>query len=101
MEISDNKFDNGMEQILKILRELLKLTKAKNRLNGETILDNQDICQMFNLSTRSLQRYRNSGELPFIRIAGKPFYIESEVRTFLETRKQNKPPDESSNPSKE
>ncbi|MFV0587982.1 helix-turn-helix domain-containing protein [Bacteroides reticulotermitis] len=98
---TEDKYNDGLNGINRRLDEVLRLLKAKNRLNGKTILDNQDICQMFNLSTRSLQRYRNSGELPFIRIAGKPFYIESEVRTFLETKKQNKPPDEDNNPSEE
>ncbi|MDR1091501.1 MAG: helix-turn-helix domain-containing protein [Prevotella sp.] len=97
MEISDNKFDDNIKQILELLYELRKLLQAKNRLNGETILDNQDIYMLFKLTSRSLQRYRSSGELPYMRIGGKPFYLESEVRKFLRSRKRNKPPGEDEN----
>ncbi len=83
MEIDDSKFDNNMNKILSLLEELKKLLQAKNRLNGETLLDNQDLCLLLHLSPRSLQRYRSGGELPFIRIGGKTFYLESEVEKFI------------------
>lgn len=83
-----------MNRILVLLEELRKLLKAKNRLNGEAILDNQDVCMMFKLAPRSLQRYRSSGELPYMRIGSKPFYYESEVRKFIMAKRQNKPPGE-------
>jgi len=94
MEINDNKFDGWMDNLHKLLEEILRLLKAKNRLNGENILDNQDVCMMFNLSSRSLQRYRTSGELPFIRVGGKPFYYESEVRKFIQSKRQNNLPED-------
>ncbi|SHE71773.1 helix-turn-helix domain-containing protein [Dysgonomonas macrotermitis] len=94
MEINDSKFDKNMEHLHKRFEEILKLLKAKNRLNGETILDNQDLCIMLNLTPRSLQRYRSDGELPFIRVGGKPFYYESDVFKFLKARKQNPLPGE-------
>lgn len=58
MEIEENKFDKSINRIHKHFDEMLELLKAKNRLNGETIMNNQDLCLMFNLTTRSLQRYR-------------------------------------------
>lgn len=94
MEINDNKFDKNIHRLHLRFDEILELLKAKNRLNGETILDNQDLCIMFNLTTRSLQRYRSSGQLPFIRIGGKLFYYESEVQKFIKKREQNKSADE-------
>ncbi|NDV93406.1 DNA-binding protein [Dysgonomonas sp. 521] len=81
--MNDNKFDESMDKILKLLEELRKLMKAKNRLNGETLLDNQDLCLLLHLSKRSLQRYRSSGILPFIQIGSKTFYLESEVEKFI------------------
>ena len=32
--------------------------------DGERLLDNYDLCRMLNISKRTLQRYRTSGELP-------------------------------------
>lgn len=94
MEIEESKFDKNMKQLHTRFDEMLELLKAKNRLNGEIILDNQDLCIMFNLTTRSLQRYRTSGRLPFIRIGGKLFYYESEVQRFIKEREENKSKDE-------
>lgn len=94
MEIEENKFDKNMRELHIRFDKIFELLKAKNRLNGETILDNQDLCIMFNLTTRSLQRYRTSGQLPFIRVGGKLFYYESEVQKFIKKREQNKLTDE-------
>lgn len=92
MEIGDNKFDHNMEHLNRRLDEILRLLKAKNRLNGETILDSQDVCLMFNLSKRTLQRYRAAGMLPYIQIGGKPFYFESDVEEFILKNRLDTPP---------
>jgi hypothetical protein len=52
-------------------------------LDGELLLDNQDLCMMLNVSKRSLQRYRSLKWLPFHRIDQKTFYLQSEVETFI------------------
>ena len=54
-----------------------------NVLNGERLLDNQDLCQMLNVSKRTLQRYRSAGELTYITIHHKIFYTESNVEKFI------------------
>ncbi|SHE50015.1 Helix-turn-helix domain-containing protein [Mariniphaga anaerophila] len=53
--------------------------------NGEKLLDNHDVCQMLNVSKRTLQRYRSSGELPFQMIYHKTFYKETDVMKFIDT----------------
>lgn len=90
MELDDNKFDNSMEQILNLLKEVLKLLKAKNRLNGEDILDNQDVCQILKLSKRSLQRLRSLGLLPYMQIGQKTFYLESDIMDYIQKQKDDK-----------
>lgn len=88
-------FNNSFKQLDRKLDEVLRLLKAKNRLDGKNILDNQDLCLMLNLSTRTLRRYRAIGILPYIQIAGKPFYYESDVEEFIRKYKQDKPLSES------
>lgn len=90
MEIEDNKFDNNMRSIFDRLDELQQLLKAKNRLNGETILDNQDLCVMLKLSKRSLQRLRSLGVLPYLQIGQKTFYLESDVMQYIQSQIDNK-----------
>lgn len=90
MEIADNKFNDSIKQIMDMLHELHKLMKAKNRLNGENIYDNQDLCVMLKLSKRSLQRLRSLGVLPYLQIGQKTFYLESDVMKYIQTQIDNK-----------
>ncbi len=92
MEINDDTFERSIRPVMELLEEIRSLLKAGNRLNGESLLDNQDVCILFKITPRSLQRYRNTGKLPFIRIGGKPFYLESEVREFIRSARENRPP---------
>jgi hypothetical protein len=52
--------------------------------DGEGLMDNTDLCRMLNVSKRTLQRYRRSGELPFSMIYHKTYYKESDVVAFVE-----------------
>lgn len=78
-----------MRRILSKLDELAtKIDDPEEEVplyNGEKLLDNHDVCQMLNISKRTLQRYRSSGELPFQMIYHKTFYKESDVMKFIET----------------
>lgn len=94
MQIDDKHFDNSIYQLKHKLDEVLRLLKSKNRLDGKNILDNQDLCLMLNLSTRTLRRYRAIGILPYIQIGSKPFYYESDVQEFIKKHQQNDAPPE-------
>jgi hypothetical protein len=58
-------------------------TKTRRTIDGETLLDNQDLCFMLNVSKRTLQRFRTSGFLPYKRINQKLYYLESDVLKFI------------------
>ncbi|WP_036693431.1 helix-turn-helix domain-containing protein [Pedobacter glucosidilyticus] len=47
-------------------------------------LDNADLMQKLHLSASTLQRWRNEGKLPYRKIKGKVWYLESDVNRFLE-----------------
>lgn len=87
MYISKENFEAWMERIMdrfdKQDKTLDKMSKRRNMLDGELLLDNQDLCQLLNVSKRTLQRYRSSGELPFQRVYHKTYYKESDVHTFI------------------
>jgi hypothetical protein len=57
--------------------------KVRYKIDGETLLDNQDLCFMLNVSKRTLQRFRTSGFLPYKRINQKLYYLESDVLKFI------------------
>ena len=83
-------FDRWMQCIMDRFDQLEKLQappirpRAAVLPDGEKLLDNSDLCHLLNVSKRTIQRYRSSGELPFQRIKHKTFYKESEVRRFIE-----------------
>ncbi len=89
MYINKENFDAWMERIIdrfdSLDRKLDKMGKQRNMLDGELLLDNQELCQLLNVSKRTLQRYRSTGELPFQTVYHKTYYKESDVHTFIRT----------------
>ena len=56
-----------------------KEVKEIKYLDGERLLDNQDLCQLLQASKRSLQRYRSSGILRYQMLWHKIYYKESDI----------------------
>jgi hypothetical protein len=82
-----NKFEEWMQRIMvrfdRLENSMSKPEKEKKYINGELLLDNQDLCLMLNCSKRTLQRFRVSGLLPCRRISQKTYYLESDVIMFI------------------
>ena len=57
---------------------------ARPMLGGEVYLTGEEVCSQLQLSTRTLQEYRNAGILPFYKIGGKILYKQSDIQTILE-----------------
>lgn len=90
MDILDNK----SPQISSFFTDLDKLSNTieqalQNRtphLNGEKYLTNLEVCQLLRISSRTLQNWRDTGKIPFIRLKGKILYEQSKIFLFI---KQN------------
>lgn len=87
MNIERIEFISWMERLIErfdIMGEhISELEKKRGSVDGEELLDNQDILQMLKISSRSLQRYRSSGRLPYYTISGKIYYKLSDVHQFI------------------
>lgn len=87
MNVERLEFMAWMERIMErfdILSEMVGESKRKNiAIDGEELLDNQDVLQMLKISSRSLQRYRSSGRLCYYTISGKIYYKLSDVQQFI------------------
>lgn len=87
MNIDRMEFTAWMERIMERFDIIMEAVSAgKNQhtiIDGEELLDNQDVLQMLKISTRSLQRYRSSGRLPYYTISGKIYYKLSDIRQFV------------------
>ncbi len=88
MEILDKKsheivsFFSELDELLNTIQQALK--NRTSHLNGEKFLSNRDVCQMLHISSRTLQDWRDTGKIPFIRIKGKILYKESEILKRIE-----------------
>ena len=72
-----------MERFDVLKQHIIDIQKQRNTIDGEELLDNQDLLQMLKISHRSLQRYRSSGKLPYYTISGKLYYKLSDVHQFI------------------
>lgn len=87
MNIDKLEFIAWMERIMDrfdlISESVREIKKNKNAIDGEELLDNQDLLQMLKISNRSLQRYRSEGKLLYYTISGKLYYKLSDVHQFI------------------
>ncbi|NDV56704.1 helix-turn-helix domain-containing protein [Bacteroides sp. 519] len=79
-------FERFMNRFDRLDENLGNMSGRYNFLDGERLLDNQDLCQLLHVTKRTLQRYRATGELKFYTIHQKPYYKEGDVDAFINAR---------------
>lgn len=71
-------------KIEKIDRKIDSLISIKECLNGDELLDNQDLCLLLRVTKQTLYRYRKKGVLKYYMVNnGKVYYKKSEIPDFL------------------
>ncbi|MCP3895365.1 MAG: helix-turn-helix domain-containing protein [Bacteroides sp.] len=88
MNIDRENFEAWMVRIqdrFDILEKRLeRIANVRNCLDGEELLDNQDLMMITKMSERTLQRLRSNGKLPYVSADnGKCLYRASDVRKFI------------------
>ncbi len=87
MKLNRREFFMWMDRIMDrfdIIDERLKeLKKSKNMIEGEDLLDNQDVMDLLKIGYRTLQRYRSENKLPYYTISGKIYYRSSDIHQFI------------------
>lgn len=87
MNIDKMEFNAWMERVMQrfdlLAEKIIKVEQRHSSIDGEELLDNQDVLQMLKISSRSLQRYRSDGRLPYYTISGKLYYKLSDVHQFI------------------
>ena len=59
-------YQNLIDRLERIEKYVVRATERQAALDDEDIwLDNEQVCQLLGVSTRSLQRYRSDGKLPY------------------------------------
>ena len=87
MNIERTEFIAWMERIMERF-DLLKEQMISNQsqlieIDGEVLLENQDVLQLLKISSRSLQHYRTDKKLPYYTISGKLYYKLSDVHQLI------------------
>jgi hypothetical protein len=97
MFIENRDFDVWMKRIMERFDRLeSRMDKPDEQaqkaptIDGERLYDNQDLCLLFNVCKRTLQRYRTLGWLHYKRIDQKAYYTESDVKKFIEEQASKK-----------
>ena len=54
--------------------------------------DNADMMQLFNVSSRTLQRWRDEGVVPFKKLGGKIFFLAQKVDQLMEQEDEEDEP---------
>lgn len=69
MYIDKDVFTVWMERIMDRFdmqdKKIDRVIKGRNCLDGEELLDNQDLCLLLKVAPRTLTRYRKKGNTPF------------------------------------
>ena len=87
MYINREDFVAWMERIMDRFdmqdKKIDRLVGGHNYLDGERLLDNQDLCLLLKVSAKTLQRYRKKGILPYLTLDGRCYYRESDVHQLI------------------
>ena len=90
-ETAHKMFFQIMERFDKIDRTLERMNKLKDCLDGDTLLDNYDLCQLLGITKRTLARYRQKKLVTYYMIDGRTYYKASEVEAFLNQKGKSLP----------
>lgn len=78
-----NLFFNAIERMIKGIEHLRK--KNRPLLGGERYLTDEELSKLLKINRRTLQDYRNTGKIPYIKFGGKILYREADVERILQS----------------
>jgi hypothetical protein len=95
----------NIEDLLEDLRKLIssrfdgiekkidRMIRIKDALEGDDLLDNQDMCLLLGITKRSLARYRDKKLIRYYQVDRKTYYKASEIKEFLKSKGKQFPTD--------
>lgn len=81
--IEKRSFEAMMEQFQQLRSLVGEFAREYDEKRLSRWLDNQDVCNILNISLRTLQTYRENKTLPYTQIGYKIFYKPEDVTTLL------------------
>ena len=80
-----------MERFNRIEDRLNRMNRQASALDGDRLLDNQDMCEMLGITKRTLARYRQKKLVTYYMIDGRTYYKASEIEAFLNQKGKRLP----------
>lgn len=80
-----------MERFDRIEDRLSRMNRQTSALDGDKLLDNQDMCELLGITKRTLARYRQKKLVTYYMIDGRTYYKSSEVEAFLNQKGRRLP----------
>ena len=84
-------FTSLMERFDKMERAFERMNKLKDCLDGDTLLDNYDLCRLLGVTKRTLARYRQKKLIRYYMIDGRTYYKASEIQELLQMKGKSLP----------
>ncbi len=84
-EILERLIGTMVEGFVRIEKKLDQMSRLKECMNGDQLLDNVDLAELLGVTQRTLARYRKEGKIRYYTMEenGKSFYLASEIQKFL------------------
>ena len=77
-----NRFCQSLDRLLNGVQNLV--ANHKPTLGGEHYLTDKEVSTRLKVSRRTLQEWRNNGQIAYIQLGGKTLYAESAIQAMLE-----------------
>ena len=79
--ITETDFNQLMGKIDLMEKKIDALTK--NGFGGKQLYTIKDACELLQVSTRTLQKYRDEGMVGFTQVGDKIYFKQADIDTFL------------------
>ena len=83
VNIEADLFESMLDRFEKFVARVDEMCGQGRDRSLKDWLDNQDVCQILNISKRTLQTYRDNGTLPYTRIGYKMYYKAEDVKGII------------------
>ena len=83
ISIERNTYEELLTNFNSFVIKMKEMTCRGNNKGLGDWLDNQDVCQMLNISPRTLQTLRDNGTLAYSQITRKVYYKSEDVERIL------------------
>ena len=82
-------FHQVMERFDRMENMLRRMNRQTAALEGDKLLDNQDMCELLGVTKRTLARYRQKKLVTYYMIDGRTYYKSSEIKEFFNKKGKN------------